>query len=211
MTNDPLIEQLARDLKPVRPRRPALEVSFIGLICLVELALFLLMGSARPDMPMDKMSFWWKLVSLGVIAVVGSVGAVLSFNPAYPARPVIRRLAPIIGTALAVGWVLDAAHGGLALLAARLDWRLGLQCVYKMTLLSVPPVLGLGLLMRRGAASDRAASALVSGLAASACGALIFVFACPSDDPLYIAVWYSVGCGIVTLLARLLLPRLARW
>ena len=49
------------------------------------------------------------------------------------------------------------------------------------------------------------------GLAAAAWGAFVFVFACPSDDPLYIAVWYSVGCGIVVLSSRLILPRLARW
>ena len=44
MTNDPLIERLVSDLKPVRPRRPALEAGLLGLICLVELALFMLMG-----------------------------------------------------------------------------------------------------------------------------------------------------------------------
>jgi hypothetical protein len=39
----------------------------------------------------------------------------------------------------------------------------------------------------------------------------VFVFACPHDDPLYVAVWYTVGCGLVTLVARLLLPLLTRW
>ncbi|MBV8459076.1 MAG: DUF1109 family protein [Acetobacteraceae bacterium] len=38
-----------------------------------------------------------------------------------------------------------------------------------------------------------------------------FVFTCPSDDPLYIAVWYAVGCLIVTLLAQTVLLRLSRW
>jgi hypothetical protein len=52
---------------------------------------------------------------------------------------------------------------------------------------------------------------LLSGLAAAAWGAFVFVFACPSNDPLYIAVWYSLGCGIVTAISRLVLPRLSRW
>jgi hypothetical protein len=39
----------------------------------------------------------------------------------------------------------------------------------------------------------------------------VFVFACPFNDPLYIAVWYTVGCGIVTLFSRAILPRIARW
>jgi hypothetical protein len=37
------------------------------------------------------------------------------------------------------------------------------------------------------------------------------VFACPFDDPLYIAVWYALGCGLVAGFTRLVLPRLTRW
>jgi len=52
---------------------------------------------------------------------------------------------------------------------------------------------------------------LTAGLAAAGWGAFVFAFACPVDDPLYVAVWYSLGCGAVTLLARLVLPHLTRW
>lgn len=52
---------------------------------------------------------------------------------------------------------------------------------------------------------------LLTGLAAAARGAFVFVFACPFDDPLYIVVWYGVGYGLVTVASRLLLPRLVRW
>src|SRR5260370_629310 len=79
------------------------------------------------------------------------------------------------------------------------------------TVLSVPAVIGLGLLMRRGAPTDHGGTALAAGLAAAAWGAFVFVFACPFDDPLYVTVWYSLGCGAVTLFARLTLPRLTRW
>jgi hypothetical protein len=67
------------------------------------------------------------------------------------------------------------------------------------------------LLMRRGAPTDTRGTSLLVGLAAAAWGAFVFVFACPFNDPLYIAVWYSVGCGTVTLLSRFVLPRLAHW
>jgi hypothetical protein len=65
----------------------------------------------------------------------------------------------------------------------------------------------LALLMRRAAPAHPNASALASGLAASTCGALIFAFCCPMNDPLYIVVWYSAGCAAVTAMARWLLPR----
>ena len=77
--------------------------------------------------------------------------------------------------------------------------------------LSVPAMLGLGLLMRHGAPTDGGGAALASGIAAAAWGAFVFVFACPYDDPLYIAVWYAVGCEFVALIARLVLPQLTRW
>src|ERR1700749_3773620 len=51
-------------------------------------------------------------------------------------------------------------------------------------------------------------TALAAGLSAAGWGA--FVFACPSDDPLYIAVWYTLGCTIVTMLGRAVLLRLSR-
>ncbi len=113
---------------------------------------------------------------------------------------------------LATGWLIDAAGaGGLPALLERLRWRDGLGCVAKMMALSVPAVVGFCLLMRHGAATDVGGTTLASGIAAAAWGAFVFVFACPIDDPLYIAVWYAVGCGLVTASARLVLPRLARW
>jgi hypothetical protein len=80
-----------------------------------------------------------------------------------------------------------------------------------MIVLSIPPAIALGALIRRGAPTDRPGTALAAGLASAGWGAFVFVFACPSDDPLYIAVWYTVGCSIVTILGRAILMRLSRW
>ena len=51
MMSDPLIDHLARDLKPVRRRTAGRDAALLGLLCLIELALFLGMGAMRPDMP----------------------------------------------------------------------------------------------------------------------------------------------------------------
>jgi hypothetical protein len=213
MLNEQLVDRLVGDLKPVRRRSVARDAMTLLLVGAIELALFLGMGLMRPDMPtaMEQPTFWWKLMSLGLIAIVGGGIALLSFDPAKSPRRGLRWLLAIVAICLAVGWGLDAGRDGLPTLAARLDWRNGLQCVYKMVALSVPVVVGFGLLMRRGAPTDTAGTALSVGLAAAAWGAFVFVFACPSDDPLYIAVWYGVGGGLVTLFARLILPRLTRW
>jgi hypothetical protein len=213
MQTDPLIDRLTNELKPVRRRTARSDAVAVVVLCAVELGLFLALGMMRPDMSMAMHvpSFWWKVASLGLIALVSGTIAVISLDPVRSPRPGLRRIVTLIAVCLAIGWILDASRGGLPALQSRLDWPNGLQCLYKMVVLSVPAVIGLGLLMRRGAPTDHAGTALAAGLAAAAWGAFVFVFACPFDDPLYVTVWYSLGCGAVTLFARLMLPRLTRW
>jgi hypothetical protein len=213
MRHDRLIERLAGDLKPVRRRRLSVDVAVIAAICAAELLIFFALKAERPDMPMQmhQMSFWWRLASLGLIAVISGSVAILSFNPVYSPRRAVRWLLLIAAICLACGMFISAGPQAHMKLIARLNWHAGLQCTYKMVLLSIPAVVGLTALMRRGAPTDRKRTALLAGLAAASWGAFVFVFACPSNDPLYIAVWYSLGCGIVTALSRLVLPRLSRW
>jgi hypothetical protein len=214
MTHDSLINRLTEELKPVRRRRLSVDILAVAAICALELILFLSMGMARPDMPgmmMHEPSVWWRLASLGLIGVISCALAVLSFNPVYSPKRAIRWLMLIVAICLAFGVFINAGPDAGGGIIRRLYWPGGLQCTYKMVLLSIPPVIGLAVLMRRGAPTDMKRTALLAGLAAASWGAFVFVFACPSNDPLYIAVWYSVGCGIVTALSRIILPSVSHW
>ena len=222
MANEDLIDRLAAELRPVRAASRGRDLAVIAAVCLAELAAFFMTSAMRDDMPgmmpvalhdmpAGQMSFWWKLVGLLAIAGVSGVAAIRSFRPSGAPRRAFPALAVLIACVFAAGWAIDAAGGVPGHLLARLDWRNGVGCTIKMAMLAVPPMIGMAVLMRRGAATDAAATATVAGLAAAAWGAFVFVFACPSNDPLYIAVWYSVGCGIVTLAARVVFPRIAAW
>jgi hypothetical protein len=213
MRTDALIDRLTNELKPVRRRTAWSDTIVLAVLCATEFGLVLGLGLTRPDMPMavHLLSFWWKLMSLGLIAMVSFMVAIMSFDPVQSPRRGLRSIVALIAISLAIGWILDASRDGLPTLLSRLDWPDGLQCLYKTVALSVPAVIGLGLLMRRGAPTDHGGTALAAGLAAASWGAFVFVFVCPFDDPLYVAVWYSVGCGMVTLFARVTLPRLIRW
>jgi len=213
MRTEFLVERLSQNLRPVRPRSAIRDAMLLLALGVIEIAAYLGLGLMRPDMPMamDAPSFWWKLGSLGLIAVLGAGVALLSADPARSPRPGLRFMLVCIVVIFMSGWAIDASHDGIAHLIARLDWRRGLQCVWQMVALSIPPALALGLLGRRGAPTDRAGTALAAGLSSAAWGAFVFVFACPSDDPLYIAVWYTVGCAIVTIMARAVMLRLWRW
>lgn len=213
MSFETLIDSLAADLKPVRRRRNGRDALVIGAVCVAELGLFLMMGMARPDMPaeMMRMSLWWRLSGLGVITLMATAAAILSFDPTRSPRRALRWVAGLVVVALALGWAVGAGHHAGESIILRLDWRHGVQCAGKIVLLAMPPLIGLGVLMRLGAAIDAPRTALLAGLAAAAWGAFVFVFACPFNDPLYIAFWYVVGGGIVTVAARLVLPKLTRW
>lgn len=213
MRTEALVDRLSKDLRPVRRRSVMREALLLLLLAAAEVGAFLGMGFMRPDMPvaMEAPSFWWKLTSMGLIALLGAGVAILSGDPVRSPRRGLRWILLCIVAIFATGWLIDAASNGWADLLRRLDWQQGVQCVWKMVVLSIPPAIALGVLIRRGAPTDRAGTALAAALSSAAWGAFVFVFACPSDDPLYIAVWYTVGCSIVTILGRAVLIWLSRW
>lgn len=213
MTSDSLLDELASGLTPVRSRSAMRDGLAIGALAGLELALFLMMGCERPDLPhaMGEMSFWWKLISLGLLAGVAVVTAVRSFDPSVSPMKGLRWAAWLGGVALLAGWGIDTTHHANASLLARLDWREGVACLIAMVMLSLPVLIALTVLMRRGAPTDRRESALAAGLGAAAWGAFVFFFRCGHDDPLYIVFWYGTGCVLTALAGRALLPLVTRW
>lgn len=213
MTSERLIETLAAGLTPVRARRASRDALLLGAIGVAELALLLMLGGARRDLTVVMMRpfFWWKLGTMGVLAAIGLAAALRSFDPTLSPRPGLRRAAQAVGVALAIGWLLDATHRSALPLAARIQWFDGMRCMVAMAVLSLPMLAGLGVLIRRSAPTDRGGTALAAGIAGSAWGAFVFTFACPHDDPLYVAIWFLGGCSLVALAARWLLAPIARW
>jgi hypothetical protein len=213
MRTETLVEALSQDLKPVRPRSVKRDAAILGIVAILEFAAFLGAGVLRPDMPhaLHMPSFWWKLAGMGVVAISGVTVALLSADPTRSPRAGLRLLAIFVAAIFAAGWLVDAMHGGFGELVGRLDWQMGIECTWKMVTLSVPTVIVLGILIRRGAPTDRSGTSLAAALGSAGCGAFVFVFACPSDDVLYIAAWYSIGCGIVTIIGRSILARLFHW
>ena len=213
MKLESLIDELTEDLTPVKPRRFWADLLVLALNAAVELALLFALGIAHLDLERlaTQPTMGWRLVSLGVIALMSGFLAVRSFDPAYSAKDALRWLAVIVALCLAYGLVMNGPPAGTASLLQRLDWHSGIQCASKIVLLSLPPLAALALLCRRGAPTDLRRTPLLSGLAAATWGAFVFVFACPFNDPLYIVVWYGIACGLVTLAARLMMPRIARW
>lgn len=141
MSLNSLIDRLSRDLKPVRRQSVWRDIAIIAVICIAEIIVFFVLGAALPDMPMrmHQPTFWWRLVSLGLIAVISGIPAILSFTPTYSPRRALRWLLVVIGVCLAAGLCIGAGPDDLESLARRIDWTNGIQCAAKMIALSVPP------------------------------------------------------------------------
>ena len=213
MTSERLLDDLASGLRPVRTRSAWRDGAIVAALAAIELALFLMMGFMRPDMghAVTEPSFWWKLATLGLVATIAVATALRSLDPSVSPSRGLRWAAGVCAVALLAGWGIDATrHAGVPLLA-RLEWREGLNCLFAMLVLTLPMLAALAVLMRRGAPVHRRESALAAGLGSAAWGAFVFFFACGHDDPLYIVFWYGLGCALVALAGRALLPLVTRW
>uniref|UniRef100_UPI0035CC993D NrsF family protein n=1 Tax=uncultured Sphingomonas sp. TaxID=158754 RepID=UPI0035CC993D len=209
MSPDSLILELSADLAPVRRRHMLREAGLVLALGATELVLFLGLGAMRPDMADMAASpyLMWRVGSLAVLAGIACTVALRSFSPtAHPRN----------GVMLACALAILAMIGGMAVaptgvsghtLLERIDPARGILCAGSIFVLSLPVVAMLGVLMRRAAPTQPKLSAIASGIAAGTVGALVFAFCCPFNDPLYVVVWYSVGCAAVAGAARWRLPR----
>lgn len=153
MSTDQFLDELACDLPPVRPRSGRRDLLLLAGVGALELAVFLGCGAARPDIATAAAlpCFWWKLGGLAALTATGAVTAVRSFDPSVAPRKGLGAIAWLTGLVLVVGWGIDALGPHGASLPARLMWPHGLRCIASMVLLSIPALVALGILMRRGA------------------------------------------------------------
>ncbi|MDF0545917.1 DUF1109 domain-containing protein [Sphingobium sp. H39-3-25] len=208
-STDALILDLSADLVPVKRRKVSQEVAVLVALAAAELIAILAVGAMRPDMSRVILSpfMMWKMGSLALLAGLTVTIAIRSFAPPASSR---RGLMLVLGLALLAvlgGTFVTSAAESSRPLVDRLMPVHGLLCATAITVLATPIMAALAVLMRRAAPVRPKDSALACGLAASTCGALIFTACCPMNDPLYIAVWYSLGVAAVAMTARWLLPR----
>lgn len=213
MTNDQLIEALARKARPLPRNAVGIRLA-LGLLIGVPVSVALVMATlgARPDLAraMHGFAFWMKwayTLSLSLIAL---------YATARLARPVSGRLRPLWLIALPV-----ALLAGLGLLelarTPRGDWLalwLGhswSQCPWLVLALALPIFTGLLWSFRRLAPTRLRAAGATAGLAAGAFAATVYCLHCPEVSALFVLTWYTLGIGLAAALGALLGPRLLRW
>lgn len=212
MTDD-LIGRLTADLQPVASRALEKRLAFavgaglVGTILIGPLVLDLVVG--RPfggawGSPM----FWGKLAYTIGLGLLGLVAVPILSRPdrrmVWPllAAATVAVLALIAGSFMwmQADWAMPVLMGGTALVC---PW---------LIILSAAPLLAMLLgAMRRFAPASPALAGLAAGLLAGGFGAAAYAFYCGETSMMFMAVWYSLGIALTTLLGAVLGHFLLRW
>lgn len=94
---------------------------------------------------------------------------------------------------------------------AKLVGSNSLVCLTAIPLLSLPLLAALLLALRHGAPTSRGAAGAAAGLVAGGLAAALYAMQCTDDSPLFVATWYSIAIGVVTVFGAVLGRRLLRW
>ena len=84
-------------------------------------------------------------------------------------------------------------------------------CIICVPLLSAPLLAGTLIALRHGAATNPPLTGAIAGLFSGGLGAAIYAAHCPDDSPLFLAAWYSLAIGLVTIIGSLVGRKVLRW
>ncbi len=212
MKTDDLIEALVQDA--LRPQHSTARRVFAATVlgALVAGSLFVVSLGVRPDMSSALET--WRFVlkpALSLLCVACAWWACVQL-----ARPEMR-LRDVAGWLVVAPALLIAAvlYELLAIPPAHWTERLvgnyaGI-CLLAIPSLSIVPLGVLLIALRAGAPQSPAMAGAVAGLLAGALSAALYATHCPDDSPLFVALWYTLAVGLVTLTGALLGHRVLRW
>jgi len=212
MRTDDLVHALAADRHAAQTsieRKLALAIA-VGFA--VSAVLFWMNLGPRPDIAAVAVTVRFDLKIVQALLLAATAVALVS-----------RLARPGAGT----GWQKAALTAAPALLALAViaellivpagEWQAKLVgsnariCLTAIPLLSLPLLAALLLALRHGAPTSRGAAGAVAGLVAGGLAAALYATHCTDDSPLFVATWYSIAIGAVTVLGALLGRRLLRW
>lgn len=212
MKTDDLINALVIDLPASRLRFTRRLVGAVALGALISAALFLLTMGLRPDIESARatLRFLFKfVVTLSLAATAGG----LVYRLARPGVPTggWRRALLLAPALLALGVGAELAATPPATWLPGLVGANAIYCLMLIPLLSLAPLALLMLALRDGAPTRPGLTGAAAGLVASGVAAAIYASHCTDDSPLFVAAWYSLATGVVTLAGYVIGKRVLRW
>jgi hypothetical protein len=212
MRTDDLVQALVADRATVAPPLGPQFAWALGAGLLLSAAGFLLVLGPRPDIAdaAGTLRFDIKIVEVILLAVT-AFALVL-----HAGRPMALRGRRLAALAAAPVLLLVAVAAELMIVPAD-QWLVRLVgtnsrvCLTAIPLMALPLLVAFMIVLRRSAPASGTVAGAVAGLAASGLAAVLYATHCPDDSPLFVAVWYPIAIGGVTLAGALLGRLILRW
>ncbi|HWK94960.1 MAG TPA: NrsF family protein [Pseudolabrys sp.] len=212
MRTDDLVQALVADRATAAPPLGSQFAWALGAGLVLSAAGFLLVLGPRPDIAgaMGTVRFDIKLVEVLLLAAT-AFSLVLQVG-----RPMAVRGRRLAALAIAPVLLLVAVAAELWVVPAD-QWLVRLVgtnsrvCLTAIPLMALPLLAAFMVVLRRGAPASGAVAGAVAGLAASGLAAVLYATHCPDDSPLFVAVWYPIAIGGVTLAGALMGRVILRW
>jgi hypothetical protein len=214
MRTDELINTLVAD-HAAQPRpRPighGLVMAIIGGLA-ISAALFSITLGPRPDI-LSALSTWrfdTKWADNLVLAIAATWVALRLSRPTATPRTAMRALmVPVFLLLAAVLYELVTVSAS--------EWPSramgvnGVMCVASIIYLSAFPLTTTIYALRQGAPMSPALAGAAAGLLAGALGATVFAMHCTNDSPLFVAIWYALAIGLMSVFGLLIGRHALRW
>jgi len=214
MRTDDLINTLVADhTTQPRPRRvgDVLGMAIVGGLA-ISAALFSITLGPRPDI-LSAFSTWrfdMKWTENLVLVIAAAWVALRLSRPTTTPRSAMRAL--IVPAFLLLAAVIyELVTVPAAEWLSRAMGVNGVMCFASIVLLSVFPLTTTIYALRQGAPMSPALAGAAAGLLAGALGATVFAMHCTNDSPLFVAIWYALAIGLISMFGLLIGRRALRW
>jgi hypothetical protein len=211
MDTEALIAKLSAT-PPLPPINPVRMAAMIAISIVVPLVIFLGLCGTRPNLALawtNPVVPFKTFLPLVVCLLSGALVLRLTRPEASAGRvPWVYTVPGGIALALWIGtFVLRAPEARFAEVGpAELA-----ECLGIIPLLSIVPTVAALRVLRQGASTSPALSALLAGLMAASGAATGYSLFCTRDNPLFFITWYGAAILIVTLIARHFGRRVLSW
>lgn len=207
---DDLIDGLAGELEPVRPRRVVRGSLWAVAGWIAGAAGLLWLFGMRSDIasmpPLSLLSFWL-IAASGIAATWSSVRMGL---PGVGRDYSGWRWAGLAALSLPLAAIVVALSDGHAAMQAAQAGN-GLRCTIEGLVSGLGVGLALFAWLKGGAPTSPTRAGWVVGIAAGAAGATIVALHCPIDNLMHISLWHGLAVAGAAVAGRIILPPLLRW
>lgn len=208
---DALIDGLADDAAPVRPRSTRAGRTALAAIASTTLVAVYLAYGFRADL-MAAQPAPILLVAIGLMLILAIAAGASAVRMARPQVGAASSGAPwalasllLLPAIALIGIIVEPARmAGLAI-------EPGIRCLLFGLMAGLASLGFLVLWLRRGAPVAPERASWLAGLSAGAIGALAVTLECPQEALAHLGVWHVAVPVVAAVTARIVLPRLLRW